>query len=146
MPTFEKLFILALLGHLAGDFLIQPKSMALGKSNKGWEGFHHCTVHVILYTAVVFAWLYHPMTLRESIIVIASIAIPHWIIDRYSLASLWLRMIRGRTFEGVNTWQSRGMKFREWDIAFTAIVYTVTDMTLHLLCLLLPIYLMRGGL
>ncbi|MBI2057928.1 MAG: DUF3307 domain-containing protein, partial [Candidatus Yanofskybacteria bacterium] len=33
-----ELFILALLGHLIGDYLFQTKYMALNKSAKGWLG------------------------------------------------------------------------------------------------------------
>jgi hypothetical protein len=46
--------------------------------------------------------------------------------DRWSLASRWLRLIEGRTFE-----VAKG----EWDVAFTAIAYAVTDNTIHALCL-----------
>ena len=79
------------------------------------------------YTAAVclFLWTAHPL-------VVALIAVPHWLIDRFSAASIWLKIIRGRTFEAA--YQSKD-PYREFDIAFTSIVYTVTDNTMHLLCL-----------
>jgi hypothetical protein len=65
-------------------------------------------------------------------ILIAAVAIPYWLTDRCSLVSLWLKLIRGRTFESAYLSTD---KFREFDIAVTSIVYTVTDSTIHLLCL-----------
>jgi hypothetical protein len=41
-------------------------------------------------------------------------------------------MIRGRTFEAA---LANTDPHREFDIAFTALVYTGTDSTMHLICL-----------
>jgi len=131
------LFVLALLGHLVGDYLLQSKYMALHKSDAGLSGFIACTIHVSLYTAAVCMFL---ETL--SPLIAALVFVPHWVIDRWSLASPWLKMIRGRTFE--DAYNSKD-KYREFDIAFTSIVYTVTDNTMHLVCLWLVIkFLMIG--
>jgi hypothetical protein len=121
------LFVLALLGHLVGDYLLQTKHMALTKTQPGWPGTKACTAHVAIYTAAVclFLWTAHPL-------IVALIAVPHWLIDRFSAASAWLKIIRGRTFE--DAYRSKD-QYREFDIAFTSIVYTVTDNTMHLLCL-----------
>lgn len=126
-----ELFIAALLGHLVGDYLLQSKYMALHKSDKGWGGAIICTWHVTLYTAAVclFWWTVDP-------VIIALTFVPHWVIDRWSLASPWLKMIRGRTFMGA--FESKDT-YREFDIAFTSIVYTVVDNTMHLICLWLLI-------
>ena len=125
------LFVLALLGHLVGDYLLQTKHMALHKSTSGWTGVLTCTFHVAVYTAAmcVFWWTINPL-------IIALVSVPHWIIDRWSLASPWLKLIRGRTFEAAFNSTD---KYREFDIAFTSIVYTVTDNTIHLICLWLVI-------
>lgn len=124
----ERLFILALLGHLIGDYLLQSKWMALTKSANGFDGIKACTVHVAVYTAAVCAmcWTLSPLFAL-------AVFVPHWVIDRWSLASPWLKMIGGRTFEGAKD---------DWDKAFTAIVYTVTDNTMHLLCLWAALYLL----
>lgn len=123
------LFILALLGHLVGDYLLQTKRMALGKSEPGLRGMEICSEHVVLYTAAVcvFLWTVNP-------VVVAAVYIPHWVIDRWSLATHWLRLIRGRTFE-----TAKG----EWDVAFTALVYAVVDNTFHLLCLFAVVTLLK---
>jgi hypothetical protein len=122
-----ELFVLALIGHLIGDYLLQTKLMALHKADKGFPGTILCTTHVLLYTAAVGLCLgnFHPDLML-------AIFIPHWVIDRNSLASHWLKIIKGRTFESVNN--STGLA-RDFDVAFTAIVYTVTDNTFHLICL-----------
>lgn len=125
------LFVLALLGHLAGDYLLQTKHMALHKSAPGFSGILTCTIHVAVYTAAVcaFWWTINPM-------IVALVFVPHWIIDRWSLATPWLKLIRGRTFEAAFNSTD---KYREFDIAFTSIVYTVTDNAMRLICLWLVI-------
>lgn len=121
------LFILALLGHLVGDFMLQPKYTAMHKGDATLEGYYLCTLHVLLYTIVVCAFLgtYDPL-------VVALVYVPHWVIDKWSLASHWTRLIRGRTFQAAHESVD---KYKSFDIAFTSIVYTIIDMTMHLLCL-----------
>ena len=125
------LFVLALLGHLVGDYLLQTKQMAVGKSAAGPAGLITCTVHVALYTlAVCLFWS------TVNPLVVAAVFVPHWIIDRWSLGGLWLKLIRGRTFEAA---YASTDKYREFDIAFTSLVYAVVDNTMHLICLWLVI-------
>jgi hypothetical protein len=125
------LFVLAFLGHLVGDYLLQTKRMALGKSAHGWSGLGLCTLHVVLYTMAVcaFWWTVDPL-------VVALVFAPHWIIDRWSLGGVWLKVIRGRTFEAA---YASTDKYREFDVAFTSLVYAVVDNTMHLICLWLVI-------
>lgn len=126
-----ELFIVAFLGHLVGDYLFQTKYMALNKSGKGWSGFKTCTLHVLIYTVSIclMLWMLNPWN-------ILAVFIPHWIIDRWSLASVWLKLIGGRTFEAAYLSQD---KYRDFDIAFTSFVYAVVDNTFHLLSLWLVI-------
>ena len=131
----ERLFILALFGHLVGDYLLQSKWMALTKSAPGAEGNKACTIHVAIYAAAVCLFV---GTLSPVFAI--AVAAPHWIIDRWSLASSWLKLIRGRTFEDA---LANTTPYRELDIAFTAIVYTVTDNTMHAMCLWLALYLVE---
>src|SRR3989338_6231376 len=93
-----ELFILALLGHLIGDYLLQTKHMALNKSAKGWGGIETCSWHVLVYTASVCLMFW-----TLNVWVGLAIFIPHWIMDRWSLASVWLKFIKGRTFEAAYT-------------------------------------------
>jgi hypothetical protein len=100
--------------------------MALTKTAPGWKGLSACTLHVVIYTIAVCAFWR-----TASPLVAALVFMPHWVIDRWSLAS-WLKIIRGRTFEGALA--NKG-EYREFDIAFTALVYTVVDNTFHLMSL-----------
>lgn len=129
-----ELFILALLGHLIGDYLFQTKHMALNKSAKGWSGIKTCSWHVWIYTLSVSLMLWVP-----NLWVLPAIFIPHWVIDRWSLASVWLKLIKGRTFEAAYLSKDQ---YREFDIAFTSLVYAVVDNTFHLLSLWLVIKLL----
>lgn len=118
---------LAFLGHLTGDFLFQSKVMGLRKSEKGLAGLLLCTAHVTIYTlAILLFW-----RTTDPLIAVA-VFTPHWVIDRWSLANKWSRLIQGRTFEAVIASTD---KFREFDVAFTSIVYKEVDATMHLLCL-----------
>lgn len=121
------LFVLAFLGHLVGDFLLQPKWMALGKSAASWRGDGTCTLHVLIYTLMVCAFMG-----TANPVVAALIFVPHWVIDRWSLARTWLWFIGGRTFEAAKNSTDEN---REFDVAFTCIVYTFADTAMHLLCL-----------
>ncbi len=124
---FSELMLLAVLGHFVADFVLQPKKMALQKSAQGAKGFFVCMTHVLVYTLVVcgFWGIWSPL-------VMILVAAPHWVLDRWSLGNAWLKMIRGRTFEEAF---NSSDKYREFDIAFTSIVYVVVDATLHILSL-----------
>lgn len=121
------IFVNILLGHLVGDYLLQSKKMALLKSEKGARGYLWCLVHSLIYTASVcfFLWTANP-------VIILLVFLSHYPIDRWSLASKWLNLIGGRDF--MKAYESNE-KYREIDISFSAIVYTVVDNTFHLLLL-----------
>jgi len=127
----SELFIRMLLGHLAGDYLLQSQKMAIQKSAKGWRGWMWCLVHCALYAGAVclFCWNVSPM-------LFVLVFIPHFVIDRWSLADYWLRFIGGRTLLAAHTSTSA---YREIEIAFACLVYAVADNTLHLICLWLII-------
>ena len=145
-----------LLGHMAGDYLLQNQWMALNKSRAAsWlPGF----VHACIYTAAVllltwdFRWTW-------ALVIFAS----HWPVDRWSLGEKWLDFIGGRTMteflnEGhrdiwrwkcgkdVVSLSTSGEKagldylenYRILRGSFTALVYAAADNTIHLL-------LMWGG-
>ncbi len=121
------LFARIILGHLAGDYLLQSKSMALQKASGGARGFWWCTLHCLIYAVVVclFLWTANPL-------IGALVFLSHWPIDRWSLASHWLKMIKGRDFIAAHLSQE---KFKEVDLVFSCLVYVVVDNTLHLILL-----------
>lgn len=116
-----------ILAHLAGDYLFQTKYMALHKADKDLRGLATCVLHCLIYTTsvAVVTWTWNPITL-------ALVLFPHLLIDRFSLANVWLKTIRGRTFESA---EGNTTEYKHWDVAFTALVYTVVDNTMHLFCL-----------
>jgi hypothetical protein len=118
---FEKI----LLGHLVGDYLFQPKKMAIGKLSKGLPGLVWCLFHCLLYTTIIclFASTTDPIK-------ILLIFMSHFPIDRWSLASKWLKMIKGRDF--IVAYKSKA-EFYEIDLSFSTIVYVIVDNTMHIL-------------
>ena len=125
------MFAEIVLGHLTGDYLLQSKAMALKKTEKGFKGIIWCTFHCLIYTASVclFLWTINPL-------IIILVFISHWPIDRWSLASIWLKIIRGRNF--IAAYQSTE-KYHEIDLTFSCLVYAVVDNTMHLILLWLII-------
>lgn len=122
------LFILAFLGHLIGDYLLQSTWMAYTKSEKSLKGMWACTVHVAIYTIAVCLMLQ-----VSNPLVWAIVFIPHWIIDHWSLGEVWSHIIQGRTVEKTMSFEP-GVK-REFAFAFYAPVYIAVDNTWHILCL-----------
>lgn len=116
-----------LFGHLFGDYLFQSKEMALKKSEKSTQGILYCLAHSVIYTIsiAVFTWTFNP-------IILGLVFLSHYPIDRWSLGSKWLKLIHGRDF--IQAYESKE-RYREIDIAFSAVVYTVVDNTLHLFLL-----------
>lgn len=125
-----------MLGHFVGDYLLQNQWMATEKSQPGKRGHIACTVHVLLYTlAVALFTSFNPLYL-------AVISIPHWIIDRWSLAKYLLAWKNGYTMHEV--WEEAPLcaapapgKLEQnvWKVAFAAPVYIFNDNTLHWVCL-----------
>ena len=109
------------IAHLIGDFIAQPKNMAVSKGQAGVRGTLLCLLHVALYTTIVCL-----STNWSSLWQIAAVAIPHFVIDRFSLASVLMRYSGGRTYQDNDT---------KFDLIFFSIVYVVYDFTLHVLCL-----------
>jgi hypothetical protein len=129
-------FAASVLGHFVGDYLFQNQWMAVGKSHKGKRGHVACTVHVLLYTfAIALFTGWHPLFLLV-------VAIPHWIIDRWSLATYWLTFKNGYSMHEV--WKEAPLCARPapkeleqnvWKVAFAAPVYIFNDNTFHWICL-----------
>lgn len=131
-----------LLGHLVGDYLLQNDFLALNKSKYNWLGWITATIHCILYTFAVCLVMWN-FDLIWMIVVFLS----HFLIDKFGIAEWYLTHIKGRGlkkfiksvdepfFDGeyvkvdyLN--YSKGMQIIRG--GFTAVVYTITDNTMHL--------------
>lgn len=92
-----------LIAHLIGDFLFQPKWV---KGNSTLV----CTLHCLIYTLAVI--VFSDFVSQSFIVVFPAIFIPHFIIDRWSLAYVWM------------------------PLDYTEDIHlTIVDQTLHLICL-----------
>jgi len=123
----EDVFTRIVLGHLTADYLLQSKQTALSKSKKGLRGAVCCTIHCVIYATTVCLFLF-----RFDLLFFSLVFLSHFLIDRWSLAEKWLQLIKGRTFKEALESQD---KYREFDVAFSCIVYAVADNTMHLVLL-----------
>lgn len=140
-------FALSVLGHFVGDYLLQNQWMATEKSFPGKRGHIACTIHVALYTLAVALFVgWHPLFLLV-------VAVPHWIIDRWSLGGKLLYLKNGYgPFKGV--WEKAPvcaapapdlLERNVWKTAFAAPVYIFNDNTLHWVCLWFTVkYFFKG--
>jgi hypothetical protein len=127
----ENLFINILLGHLIGDYLLQPKKMAIKKSESGYIGLWWSLVHCFIYTLSVSILLGN-----FSPFVLTIVFISHWPIDRYSLADKYLRLINGRDFKSLikKYGQNESLNLAATiETSFACLVYLIVDNALHLL-------------
>ena len=120
----EDLFAKIFFAHCLGDYFLQPKTMALRKSEKNLQGIIYCTIHCVIYTAC-FSLFFQTMDPVFLLIIFIS----HWVIDYWSWGQKWLNLMRGRNF--IEAFNSKE-KYREIDITFSCIVYAVVDNTMHL--------------
>ncbi|MFH0779987.1 MAG: DUF3307 domain-containing protein [Parcubacteria group bacterium] len=125
LTIFEKI----LLGHLVADYLLQPEKMAVQKSAKGIKGLLICILHCVIYTVTICAFTSTAEPLKIGLIFLS-----HFPIDRWSLASQWLKLIKGRDFIAV--YQNKP-QYKEISLSFSTLVYAVVDNTWHLLFLAL---------
>jgi hypothetical protein len=131
-------WIRLVLGHCTGDYGLQTAKMALGKG-KSWRA---CAWHCTVYTASVAAWLI-PEALQSPVPYIAFIAIvfaSHLVLDKTPVVQWWLKKIGSRTFENAETYsavkETRDI-YKQFYVAFAAIVHAVLDNALHFLLMYL---------
>ena len=112
-----------LLGHLCGDYLLQNGYLAKNKSNNDLAGWLAAFIHCILYTFSVclFMWNFH-------LIWIAVVFCSHFFIDKFAFGKWYLKHIKGLEMDDYR-WEYHG----ELTAGFTAVVYTITDNTMHLI-------------
>ena len=120
-----------LLGHLAGDYLLQNEWMALNKAKNNRIGWLAATIHCILYTFAVclFMWNF-------DIIWIVVIFLSHFPIDKFGLAEKYMHYIKGKGMKDYVVKHSKMKIPNGYDMlegGFTSFVYSVTDNTMHLI-------------
>ena len=114
----ETILIRLFLGHVVGDFFFQTGNMANNKYLPGWKGFFWCSVHVLVYTTIVTLSIGN-----LSPIFWLGVYIQHWIVDRWSLAYQWMKLIgRGSLLP------SKILV----EVSLGSIIYVTIDQTIHL--------------
>ena len=139
--TGDVLFRLV-LGHLMGDYLFQTNWMALNKKSNIFAAILHC----IIYTALVSASIYPELKFfkfNNQIIIIGLIFMSHFILDATTLIDRWLNYIGSRSFKRTEDLAVIKMPEQQMYIrAYTALVQTVADNTVHLFLMYL---ILRGA-
>lgn len=77
---FSFMFFGAIL-HFVGDYLLQNDWMAQNKTKSWVPAFAHATVYSIPFCLIVRGWWFW------------LIPITHYLIDRYRLATYWIRLV-----------------------------------------------------
>ena len=134
-----------LLGHLAGDYLLQNEYLALNKSKNTLNGWLAAFVHCIIYTLAVCVFMWN-----FDLIWMVAIFFTHFPIDKFRLAEHYMHFIKGKGMKDYvikDNWinnlkyikphiKPAKNKLNRYDIlegGFTALVYTVTDNAMHLI-------------
>lgn len=126
-----------LLGHLAGDYLLQNEYLAINKAKNTRTGWLAATIHCILYTLAVclFMWNFDWFWM-------VAVFLSHFPIDKFGLAEKYMKYVKGNSLrdyiDSVNhtntkTWMDNGDGERMLTGGFRAVVYAITDNTMHLI-------------
>lgn len=112
-----------LLGHLVGDYLLQNEWMAQNKSNNDFTGWFSAIVHCVIYTLAVclIMWNFDPLWM-------GAVFVSHFFIDKFAFGYWYLKHIKG-----LDTYSYKMVYLSELRAGFNAVIYTVTDNTMHLL-------------
>lgn len=131
-------FAQLVIGHLIGDYVLQNKWMALNKSKNS----EICWLHCMIYATVVSATTWHAFGGVNVIYWWQFVCYSHFIVDRFSLAELWLQFINGRSLAQfmkngkydvpVELDDNKAANYHALSGGFTALVYAVCDNTFHL--------------
>jgi len=126
-----------LLGHLVGDYLLQNEWMALNKSKNTLVGWMAALLHCMIYTWTICIF----MGEFDKIWWIA-VFLSHFPIDKFALGEKYMKLKGSsmrRYIDNVD-WTATANPPKDWTMGhqmltggFRAVVYAVTDNTMHLL-------------
>ena len=109
-----------LLVHLVGDYFLQTGWMAKWKVRKFLPAF----VHALTYTLCF-------VILTQSVWALLIIGVTHFLIDRYSLAKVFMTW-RGQPPNGIYVYPEDGFKYPLYE-GNMFLIYVVIDNATHLL-------------
>lgn len=138
----SEIFIQIIFAHIIGDYFFQPKWMATKKDSSDFV----CLIHCMIVT--LFALLFVTINWKWGVFTFIS----HFIIDRFSLADAWLKLIGGRAltefisnghflipnkhpfFDGyLKSDEDNKLNYRILRGSFSGIVYVIVDAGMHLI-------------
>lgn len=127
------MFVNLLLGHLFGDYLLQNNWMALNKKKKFLPLLFHCiTYSLVVYFSIMSYFISKGFWI--NLYVFVTIFGSHIFIDGTYIIEAWMKFIGGRQHDG-NIIAPANVSFEDYRAiyhSYTAIVYVVSDNTLHL--------------
>lgn len=124
-----------LLGHLVGDYLLQNEWMAINKSKNTWIGWSAALLHCMIYTWTICIFMQN-----FDLIWWVAVFLSHFPIDKFALGEKYMKL-KGSSLrkyiDDVNTSTSKfyvdtGTGEKIITGGFRAVVYAVTDNTMHL--------------
>jgi hypothetical protein len=123
-----------IIGHLAGDYILQNDWMALNKKKPGLEGTLPCLVHCTLYAIAV------SLLTNQSWIMFCVAFFAHYPLDRSDLVENWMQLIGTTTFKTAELIED--MSVQQMRKLFIPLVYVGIDNAFHLACMLSMIRLL----
>jgi hypothetical protein len=123
-----------LLGHCAGDYLFQNDILALNKGKNTFLGWIMCIAHCVIYTLSVCIFMSN-----YSLEWMGFVFLSHFIIDKFSLAESWSKMIKAKSLQQfLDDNKNQTITAMDSLIAgFTTFTYAVKDNTMHLILMTL---------
>jgi hypothetical protein len=112
-----------LLGHLWGDYIVQNEWMAQNKAKNTLTGWIAAIFHCCVYTMSVCLFM-----MNFDFIWIVAVFCSHFFIDKFAFGYWYLKHIKGLDTYAYKSAQ----QYNELRAGFNAVIYTVTDNTMHL--------------
>ena len=120
-----------IIAHLLGDWIFQPRKMAVEKGKQTFKGWCYCLLHVAIYTSCFIILVPH-----HSALFYLSIYIPHFIIDKFSLMGYWIKFRDGEDWWMAYVKEPNDF-FNRVEMGFAGLRYALEDNTMHIICLYL---------
>ncbi len=116
-----------ILGHVIGDYILQPRIMANKKGSQSVEGYLWCFLHCMIYTMSVCCVLKDTTPLTLFIIFNS-----HFWIDKFSMAKYWMIILNGKDYVKLFS-KTPDNHIDLLEMIFGSFVYIVIDNSFHIL-------------
>ena len=133
----DEFFVYLLIGHVFGDYVFQPLTLALNKK----DDYVLALFHPVIYG--FFVWVCTQFFFEQSLfktIWMMIIIATHLAVDYTGVVNWWLNLIKGRSYENATAYIKEHKTAPElcyYMVAYTSIVQTVIDNSIHIFSLYL---------